>query len=171
MAILPEDERDIRRYHLTHEHTKHDGSQIWSGPAVHEDTGAYNTSTRFYRAMSLAELDSYRTRFAFDKVAGHQGWAPYRSYSKAYLKAGQTRLVEAHLPGFVNALGQEGWFIGKVETGCISWGIGLTQSNGWRGGAGIRPRSKQQAQDPWDIFHDCLARGSLKVVNVLAIPI
>ena len=63
----------------------------------------------FYRAMTLAEFDSY----------GHQGWAPFRSSSHAYLDANQSRLVEVHLPGFVQAMADQGWFTGKVEKGCL----------------------------------------------------
>ena len=111
-----------------------------------------------YRAMTRAEFDSY----------GHQGWAPFRSSSHAYLDANQSRLVEVHLPGFVQAMADQGWFTGKVERGCLSWGIGTTQSNGWQGRRGMGVRNKNDAQHPWEIFHDCLDRNHVRLVTLYA---
>ena len=184
MPLSAADRSAIVRGRLTVAHTKHDGSQIWSGPAAHEDAGDHLTNEYFYRAMSQEEFDSLDTQFVFRKGGGHQGWAPFRAYSLAYLgpakpatrnkpaKAAITRLVEVHLPGFVAEMASEGWFQGKVEAGCFSWGIGTAQSNGWRGGAGVRPATKDRAKDPWDIFHDAMLRSphKPKVVNILALP-
>ncbi len=171
MPISPIDHRDILRYHLKLQHKDHRGSQLWSSWAHHDLVGDYETNEYFYRAMSLEELDSYRDRFAFVQIAGHQGWAPYRNYSLRYLKGHSappiTRLVEAHLPGFVERMRQEGWFIGKAEAGCISWGIGLAQSNGWRGRHDLRARNKDKALHPWNIFHETLR--AVRVVNLLAV--
>ena len=120
--------------------------------------------------MSLEELDSYRVKFFFDRIkVGHQGWAPYRKYSYDYMNANITRLVEAYAPDFVASLKKEGWFIGKNETGCMSWGIGETQSNGWRKDEGVTAKNKNEANDPCNIFHDTLK--SVRVVNVFAAPV
>jgi hypothetical protein len=184
VPLKDQDRNDIVKYRLVVTHTKHDGSQLWSGPVVHEDAGDYLTNEYFYRAMTLEEFDSYRTQFVFRQGGGHQGWAPYRAYSVAYLgpakpatrnhaeQPAMTRLVEVHLPGFVAEMKKEGWVTGKVESGCLSWGIGTAQSNGWQGGQGVRPATKATAKDPWDIFHDILAKtqNSVKLVNVLAVP-
>ena len=98
-----DDRRDIVRYALKLGHTDHHRVQRWSNWAHHDSDGDYRTNEYFYRAMSLAALDSYRTRFYFAQGVGHQGWAPYRDYSVAYLdfRTGITRLVEAYLPRFV----------------------------------------------------------------------
>ncbi|TVZ40929.1 hypothetical protein P886_0264 [Alteromonadaceae bacterium 2753L.S.0a.02] len=172
MPLTAFDQRDITRYNLKQGRTDHRGNQLWSSWARHDAAGNYETNEYFYRAMSLAELDSYRNRFSFDQIAGHQGWAPYRAYSLAYLDTRSipqiTRLVEAHLPGFVRRMKEEGWFIGKIEAGCFSWGIGSTQSNGWRGSRGLRARHKNEALHPWDIFHETLK--AVRVVDLMVAP-
>jgi|JI7StandDraft_1071085.scaffolds.fasta_scaffold479637_1 hypothetical protein len=163
------DERDIRRYNLRLTHTAHNGDQYYSSLLVRqEDYIDYRQTEYFYRAMTLAEFDSYRTQFSFRQGYGHQGWAPFRSYSHAYLDANQSRLVEVHLPGFVQAMADQGWFTGKVERGCLSWGIGTTQSNGWQGRRGMGVRNKNDAQHPWEIFHDCLDRNHVRLVTLYA---
>ena len=172
MRLKPSDTRDITRYNLKLVGADHRGNQSFSSWARHDNIGSSDNNNYFYRAMSLAELDSYRNSFAFNNIRGHQGWAPHRAYSAQYLNARSnpqiTHLVEAHLPGFVQRMKEEGWFVGKVEAGCFSWGIGLTQSNGWKGRRDLKARNRNEALHPWNIFHETLK--AIRVVDLLVAP-
>jgi len=169
MGISEDDLREIKRYKLKPGHISHTGVQRYSTSAVHDENGSFLTNEYFYRAMSMEELDSYRDQFAFVQVKGHQGWAPFRDYSVDYLDMKSDPpircLVEAHVPGFVKRMNEEGWVSGKAESGCVSWGIGTTQSNGWAGSKKLKVKSRKLALHPWDIFHEKLKK--VRIVDLL----
>jgi hypothetical protein len=173
-AMNDADTREVQRSNLQFERTTRHGAELWSAPAVKETrTGDddFKTSSYFYRAMAVEELDAFRTTDQFLQAAGHGGWAPYRAYSLEYLDVRESanpkinRLVQVYALEFVALMAAEGWFVGKLEAGCISWGTGTAQSNGWRGGGGVRPARKADARHPYDLFHEAI-RG-YRVVNVL----
>lgn len=130
------------------ERDAHNGDRSYIYPVRYRDEHAQNQGklqTYFYRAMTAAEAAGWRAiassarqdRAALYRntealaVNGHQGWASYRNYSRDYLKNDFTHLLEVHAPGFIEALDEIGVSSGKAEKGDISWGMGITCSNGF----------------------------------------
>lgn len=115
-----------------------------------EQAQRFETQQYFYRAMhrpeALAWLMTALTAFPYRSqvyiatpglhIAGHQGWASHREFSMEYLspRHGYTHLLEAHAPNFLSSLSEIGVKNGKVESGDMSWGMGLTNSNGFNPG-------------------------------------
>lgn len=169
MALSDEDARDVRQYQLTLEHETHHGQARYMGRPIVPSQGdpMYHSQrpSHFYRAMTYNEFDTFRMTGRFPRINGHQGWAPYCDYAKGYLGKHGTqfysRLVEVFADGFIPAMNRQGWFTGKAEGGCVSWGIGATQSNGWRPVASGVPKTKNAATHPSDIFLDEIERFAL----------
>jgi hypothetical protein len=119
------------------------------GHATAPQFGRSTEQQFFYRAMHRDEAKgwlmvagtSYGERtavyqgIAAVQVNGHQGWASHRDYSMEYLspRHGYTHLLEVHAPDFIQWLAEIGVNSGKAEAGDISWGVGLTTSNGFQG--------------------------------------
>jgi hypothetical protein len=101
----------------------------------------------FYRAMNREEMQGWQQVSQAPaskrievyrnlsgnalKINGHGGWASHRDYSLGYLSDKNTYLLEVFAPEFVKRMKEIGLKQGKIEDGDISWGVGLTSSNGF----------------------------------------
>jgi hypothetical protein len=130
------------------EHDIKNGDRVYMYPVRYDEEHARNQGklqAYFYRAMAAAEAAGWQAIASAPRseraslyrktgalaVQGHQGWASHRKYSRKYLKDDFTRLLEVHAPGFIETLDEIGVSSGKAEDGDISWGMGLTCSNGF----------------------------------------
>lgn len=145
---------------------------IYSAPARFDDSTPLNSAenqTCFYRAMTAEEFEAFRFGTVLS-AAGHQGFASFRNYSKAYLnkmfgRSNYAVLVEVYAPQWIKELYTHGWSTGKAESGDMSWGIGQTQSNGWTNKGTIKASNKNLARSPLSIFQT--TRRTFKVVNLI----
>ncbi|HET9958667.1 MAG TPA: hypothetical protein VFQ61_29440 [Polyangiaceae bacterium] len=127
---------------LDYQRTDHAGDRYYSSEPQHYERPLElerhpSRQAYFYRAMTREEAQGWLhpTRYAMPDPSGHHPWASNRDYSAGYLtrRHGYTHLVEVYAPDFVPQMMSIGFVSGKAEAGDISWGIGGTPSNGWRG--------------------------------------
>jgi hypothetical protein len=150
------------------EHDIKNGDRVYMYPVRYDEEHARNQGklqAYFYRAMTAAEAAGWQAiasaprseRVALYRktgalaVQGHQGWASHRKYSRGYLKDDFTHLLEVHAPGFIEALDEIGISSGKAEKGDISWGMGLTCSNGFHPSREKNKRLKAVYEDTFTV--------------------
>jgi hypothetical protein len=142
-AYSPEDQ--IYAATMTFEREDGNGDRFFRRDAVCEAVRG-NPQAYFYRAMKRDEAFGWLhpNRNAVADPNGHHGFASYRSYSAGYLTRGHkyTYLLEIHAPDFLTNMKAIGFIEGKAEGGDLSWGIGGTSSNAFRGDKGTNKALK-----------------------------